>query len=140
MALGHEKFTAFRTTFNLYKYLVMPFGLCNAPATFQREINRILQPLLGLELVIKTDVKMNEDEGMVVVAYIDEMFRATKESLEKHQKQVSKGFQLLMDNLMCIEIDKYVFNVSETSSLEFVVSSSGLHMDPAKAKAIVDWP
>jgi hypothetical protein len=53
-----------------------------------------------LELVIKTDVKMNEDEGMVVVAYIDEIFRATKESLEKHHKQVSKGFQLLMDNHM----------------------------------------
>jgi len=41
MALGHEKYTAFRTKFGLYEYMVMPFGLTNATATFQREINRI---------------------------------------------------------------------------------------------------
>jgi len=41
MALGHEKFTAFRTRFGLYKYMVMPFGLTNEPSTFQREISQI---------------------------------------------------------------------------------------------------
>jgi hypothetical protein len=34
MALGHEKYTAFRTKFGLYQYMVMPFGICNALATF----------------------------------------------------------------------------------------------------------
>lgn len=38
--MGHEKFTAFWTTFGLYKYMVMPFGLTNAQATVQRETNQ----------------------------------------------------------------------------------------------------
>jgi len=140
MTLGHEKYTAFRTKFCLYEYLVMPVGLCNAPATFQREINRILRPLIGIGLVIRTDVHIDQDEGMVLVAYIDDILIATKGSLEKHHRQVSKVFQLLMDNHMCIKIDKCMLDASETSFLGFMVSSSGLRMDPEKAKAIVDWP
>jgi len=140
MALGYEKFTAFRTKFGLYEYLVMPFGLCNAPATFQRDINKVPRPLLGLELVIETDVHVDNDDGMVVVAYIHDILIATEGSLEKHHKQVSKVFQLLIDNHLCIEIDKCVFNVSETSFLGFIVSGSGLGMDPDNAKAIIDWP
>ena len=140
IALGHEKYTAFRSKFGLYEYLVMPFELCNAPATFQREINRILQPLLGLELVIKTNIQIDEDEGMVVVAYIDNIFIATKGSLAKHHRQVSKVFQLLMDNHMCIEIDKCIFDSTGTPILGFLVSGSGLRMDPEKARATTDWP
>jgi hypothetical protein len=41
---------------------------------------------------------------------------------------------------MCIEIDKGVFNASETTFLGSMVSSSGLRMDPEKARAITDWP
>jgi len=140
IALGHEKYKAFRTIFGLYEYLVMPFGLCNAPATFQREINRILRPLLGLELVIRTDVHIDEDEGMVVVAYIDDILIPMKGSLEKHHNQVSKVVELLLDNHMCIEIDKCIFDASETTFLRFMVSCSGLRMDLDKVKAIVDWP
>jgi len=140
MALGHKKYTAFHTKFGLYEYLVMPFGLCNGPATFQREINRIWCPLLETELVIETDVHTDEDEGMVVVAYIDDILIATKRSLEKHHKQVSEVFQLVMHNDMCIEIDKCVFDVSGTSFLVLMVSGSGLRMDPENARAITDWP
>jgi len=140
MAWGYEKFMAFRTKFGLYEYMVMPFGLCNVPATFQREINRILRPLLGIELVLNTETHIDEDDGMVVVAYIDDILIATKGSLDKHLKQVSKVFQLLMDNNMCIEIDKCVFGITKTTFLGIVVSGKGLRMDPEKAKALVDWP
>ena len=139
MALGHDKHTTFRTKFGRYEYLVMPFGLCNAPVMFQTEINRILRPLLGLGLVIKTDIHIDQDDGMVVVALIDDILMATKGSREKHHKQVSKVFQLLMDNHMCIEIDECVFDASATLCLGFMVSGSGLRMDPEKARAIVEW-
>jgi hypothetical protein len=56
---------------------------------------------------------------MVVVTYIDDILLATKGSLEKHHRQVSKVFQLLIDNYMCIEIDKCVFDVSQTAFVGF---------------------
>jgi hypothetical protein len=141
MAMGHEKFMAFRTKFGLYEYMVMPFGLTNAPATFQREMNRILRPLLGMELVLDSKVAIDDDGGMVVVVvYIDDILIATKGSLEKHQHQVSKVFQLLMNNHMCVEIDKCIFDAKEVPFLGFMVSGTGSRMDPEKAKAIVDWP
>jgi len=93
MAMGHEKFTAFRTKFGLYEYMVMPFGLTNAPTTFQREINQILRPLLEMELVIDKKLALDDNGGMIVVAYIDDILIATKRSLEKHHRQVSKVFQ-----------------------------------------------
>jgi hypothetical protein len=140
MGMGHEKFTAFRTNFGQYEYIVMPCGLTIALATFQREVNRILRLLLGMKLVIDTKLAIDDDGGMVVVAYIHDILIATKESLAKHHRQVSKVFQLLRDNYMCVEIDKCICDAEEVPFLGFMVSGSGLRMDPAKAKAIIDWP
>jgi len=126
MALGHEKYTALHIKFALFKYMVMPFGLRNTPATLQREIHRILRPLSGLELVINPEIYPDEDERMVAAAYIDDKLIATRESLDKHHRQVSKVFQLQMDNNICIEIDKCVFDVSKTRFVGFMVSNMGL--------------
>jgi len=59
MLLSHKKHMAFRTKFGLFKYTVMPFGLTNAPTTFQREINRSIRPVLGIELVINTKIHID---------------------------------------------------------------------------------
>jgi len=69
-----------------------------------------------------------------VLAYIDHPLIGTKGLLNKHHKQVSKGLQLLMDNQMCIEIDKCVFDVSQTPFLGFLVSCSQLCMDQERSK------
>jgi hypothetical protein len=140
MLLGHEKYTAFRTKFGLFEYTVMPFGLTNAPATFQREINRILRPVLGSELVINHTIHIDEDAGMVVVAYMDDIIIATKGLVENYRRQVGKVFDLLLQNQMCVEIDKCVFEQTEVSCHGFIVSGQSIRMDPAKAQDIADGP
>jgi hypothetical protein len=130
MALEHGEFTSFTTKFGLYEYMEMPFELCNVPAPFEREINRILQPLLGITLVIDMKILVDKDGGMVVVAYIDDILIATKWSLEKHHRQVSKVFQLHMYQTMYIKINKRVFDATEITFLACAVSGSSLRMDP----------
>jgi hypothetical protein len=67
IAKGDEWKTAFRTRYGSYQYNVMPFGLCNAPSSFQAMINEILHDLL--------------DQGVVV--YIDDILIYT-ESMRQH--------------------------------------------------------
>jgi len=74
---------------------------------------------------------------MVVVAYMDDILMTPKGSIEKHHRQVSKLFKLLMDNHMCVEIEQCIFDAKEVPFLGFMVSGSGLRMDPDKAKAII---
>ena len=66
---GDEWKTAFQTPFGLFEFLVMPFGLCNAPASFQSYVDRALQGL--------------EDE---LVAYLDDIliFGSTLDELREH--------------------------------------------------------
>jgi hypothetical protein len=78
MQWGPQKCISFRTISRLYESMVMPFALCNAPGTFQRPINWILWPLLGIELVKETIVHADKEEGIVVVAYINGILIATK--------------------------------------------------------------
>lgn len=81
-------------------------------------------------MVINTKIDIDKCEGLVDLAYIDDILIATKGSIGKHQKQVSKVFQLLMDNNMCIEIEKCIFDAKEVPFLGLIVSGQGLKMDP----------
>lgn len=121
---GDEWKTAFTTRYGLFEWLVTPFGLANAPSTFQRYINRTIQEYLG----------------DFVSAYVDDVLVYTNGSLKDHQRHVQLVLQKLLDAGLQLDIDKCEFNVRSTKYLGFIIEAEkGIRMDPEKVKAIQDW-
>ncbi|KAM0691543.1 hypothetical protein Q7P36_007742 [Cladosporium allicinum] len=102
---GDEWMTAFITRYGLYQYKVMPFGLCNGPATWQRYMNNTMQAYL--------------DEFVTV--YLDDLliYSAT---LEEHQAHMQKVLLKLRDANLPVDIDKCEFHVQEVKYLAGVLS------------------
>jgi hypothetical protein len=122
IAEGHEWKTAFITRFGLFESLVMPFGLCNAPASFQNYINHTLHDLLD-----KT-----------CTAYLDDVLIYSSNKKD-HRRHVREVVQRLIDAGLQIDIDKCEFEVTETKYLGLIVSPGGIKMDPEKVATIRQW-
>lgn len=120
---GHEWKTAFRTRFGHYEYLVMPFGLCNAPATFQHLINDVLRDFLDL----------------FVIAYLDDIL-IFSESLDLHRKHVCQVLGRLRLHRLYAKAEKCEFEQESIQFLGLIISSTGIRMDPQKVSAVLDWP
>ena len=123
IADGDEYLTAFRTRFDLYEYLVMPFGLANAPSSFQNYINDTLKGYL--------------DE--FCTAYIDDILIFSN-TLEQHHDHVKKVLTRLLEAGLQIDINKCDFHAQEVKFLGLIISIEGIKMDPTKLKAIENWP
>jgi hypothetical protein len=124
IAEGDEWKTAFRTRYGLFEWLVTPFGLANAPSTFQKYINYTLRDYL--------------DE--FCSAYIDDILIYSSGSKRQHREHVCKVLQRLQDAGLQVDINKCEFEVQSTKYLGFIIEAGkGLRMDPAKVKAIEDW-
>ena len=124
IAEGDEWKTAFRTRYGHFEYLVMPFGLCNAPATFQAYINEVLRDYL--------------DD--FCTAYMDDVLIYTSGTLEEHIEHVRRVLKHLLDNELYVKLEKCEFHVQETRFLGFIVSPNGLAMDPERIQTVVGWP
>jgi transposase InsO family protein len=118
-----EDLTTFRSRYGTYKYRVMPFGVTNGPAAFQRLINEILHDLL--------------DE--IVVCYVDDLLIYSKDK-SKHAAHVREVLRRLREAGLQAAIHKCEFGVQETKFLGFIVSQEGIRVDPEKVAAVAHWP
>ena len=96
MRKGDEHKTAFRTRYEQYEYKVMPFGLVNAPATFQTMMNKILSEFL--------------DHGVVVS--LDDIL-IYSENMDDHIKLVQKVHDPLEQHNLAVSLKKLVFHQEE---------------------------
>ena len=120
---GNEWKTAFKTPMGLYKSLVMNFGLCNAPATFQTFMDKQFKDLIAI--------------GHVVVYLDDILIFADNEA--KLERLMHRVLQHLLDLNLFLQLEKCSFNRTSVEYLGLIISEGELHMDLVKLEAIWKW-
>ena len=116
-----EGHAAFITDRELYCYRVMPFGLKNAGATYQRLVNKIfVEPL---------------EDSMEV--YIDDML-AKSAAARDHVTHLEQTFSIIRQTNMMLNPNKYTFAVKTGKFLGFMVSQRGIEANSEKIQAILD--
>ena len=122
MREGHEWLTAFNSRYGQFEYLVMPFGLCNAPGTFQGYINESLREYLDV----------------FCTAYLDDVLIYTNKD-EDHASHVLQVLRRLHKRGLQVDIDKYEFNTTRVKYLGMIMTTNGIEMDTEKVEAIQNW-
>jgi transposase InsO family protein len=115
--------TAFRTKYGSFEWVVMPFGLCNAPATFQRLMNQVLRPYID----------------KFVCVYLDDLLIYSK-TVEEHKEHIRLVMEALQNAKLQINTRKCDWGMKKISYLGFIVTPNGLQPDPQKVAAVKDWP
>jgi len=119
----HKEKTAFCTHEGLYEFNVMPFGLCNAPATFQRLMDMVL-----------TGLQWNS-----CVVYIDDIIIPGK-TFGEHLSNLQQVFERLDKAGLKLQPHKCHFLQPRVPFLGHVVSAEGISPDPDKTQKVREWP
>ncbi|GJZ02595.1 putative reverse transcriptase domain-containing protein, partial [Tanacetum coccineum] len=114
--------TAFRTRYGHFEFQVMPFGLTNAPAVFMDLMNRVCKPYLD----------------KFVIVFIDDILVYSKDE-EEHGKHLKIILELLKKERLYAKFSKCDFWLDSVQFLGHVIDRNGVHVDPAKIKAIKNW-
>lgn len=115
--------TAFRTPYGHFEFVVLPFGLCNAPATFQTFMNTFFR----------------EEMDEFVLVYLDDIMIFSK-TLGQHIKHVKHVLQKMQSKGLKLNKAKCSFFKSKVEWLGYVISEEGIEVDQSKIQAILDWP
>ncbi|GJR70558.1 putative reverse transcriptase domain-containing protein [Tanacetum coccineum] len=100
----------------------MPFGLTNAPAVFMDLMNRVCKPYLD----------------KFIIVFIDDILVYSKDE-EEHGKHLKIILELLKKERLYAKFSKCDFWLDSVQFLGHVIDRSGVHVDPAKIKAIKSW-
>lgn len=115
--------TAFNVDHGKYEFVRMPFGLKNAPATFQRLMDSVLRKHLGVRCFV----------------YMDDIIIYSP-NLQQHLEDIKKVLQTLREANLKIQCDKSEFLRKEVEFLGHAVTTEGVKPNPNKVKAIQSWP
>jgi hypothetical protein len=115
--------TPFHTHEGHYEFLVMPFGLCNAPSTFQSLMNHVFHPFLHhFVLVFFNDILIYSKTWTDHLTHVDQVLRL----LSQHQ--------------LFLKQSKCAFGASEVEYLGHLVGKDGIRVDLKKIEAMQYWP
>ena len=121
---GDQWKAAFKTPTGLYEPMVMFFGLCNSPATFQNFMNDTFQDLINKNKIL---------------VYMDDILIHAKDmrTLIKTTRQVLK---IASKNMLHFKPSKCVFHTQSVEYLGHIITPGNIQPDPVKLKGIKDWP
>ena len=113
----------FNTRYGHYEFTVIPFGLTNALATFNRLMSEIFKEYL---------------DDFVLVFFDDILVYSKNE--EEHEKHVCQILQILCQNQLYAKRSKCTFFTNKIEYLGFIVSKDAISTDPKKIEAVLNWP
>ena len=114
--------TAFRTRYVHYEFLVMLFGLTNAPTAFMDLMNIVFRPYVY----------------QFVAVFIDDILMYSKDR-ENHDTQLQVVLETLRKEQLYTKLSKCEFWLNAVSYLGHLVSEEGIRVDPRKVEAIIEW-
>src|SRR4051812_5703647 len=114
--------TAFSTLYGLYEFIVMTFGLSNAPPTFMRAMNYLFQEWLDV----------------FVILYLDDILVYSKSEAE-HEEHLRLVLQKLREHCYYAMSSKCEFWLDKVNFLGHVISVEGIAVDPERVRTIQEW-